>query len=331
MLELAQKEEEAAQCVWRTYTHCSGRLHEQTCKARLSPLEAGVAGVVREEDAELFLSIIMVGRHDNTQYCQAPADACLDRMRASLSVLLKLLSDHELSGSSEVVLVEWNPCYANSKAEEGACDPRPVGYLSLEQVVRELVLAPPTPTQVRILYVAEEVHDTIHNPYDFDLLEFVGKNVAARRARGKYLLFANPDDVWTDALVRRLADCQLGLREDVVYATFRGSVREHVPVAAGASAASVQRFVAANSDSSEQQPLSVAHVAGRWRRASCRAGDSDEEPMRSSDYGYFHDSAAGDFLLMSRHIAHQIHGYPEIPTNIMIDGTAIHAAAGMML
>jgi hypothetical protein len=77
--------------------------------------------------------------------------------------------------------------------------------------------------------------------------------------------------------VRRLSDQQLGLRQDVVYATFRGSVREHVPVAAGASAASVQRFVAANSDSSELQPLSVAHVAGRWRRASCRAGAHSEK------------------------------------------------------
>ena len=27
-----------------------------------------MAELVREEDAELFLSIIMVGRHDNTQY-----------------------------------------------------------------------------------------------------------------------------------------------------------------------------------------------------------------------------------------------------------------------
>ena len=232
----------------------------------------------------------------------------MDRMRASLSVLLKLLSDHGLSESSEVVLVEWNPCYANGKAEEGACDPREDGYLSLEQVVRDLVVPPTTPTLVRILYVAEEVHDSIYNPYDFDLMEFIGKNVAARRARGKYLLFANPDDVWSDALVRRLADRQLGLRPDVVYATFRGSVREHVPVAAGASPASVQRFVAGNSDSSEHQPLSVAHVAGRWRRAACLAGDAEEEPMRSEEYGYFHDSAAGDFLLMSRNIAYRIHG-----------------------
>ena len=49
--------------------------------------------------------------------------------------------------------------------------------------------------------------------------------------------------------------------------------------------------------------------------------------MRADKYGYFHDSAAGDFLLMSRKIVHAIRGYPEIPTNIMIDGTAIHAAA----
>ena len=100
-----------------------------------------------------------------------------------------------------------------------------------------------------------------------------GKNVAARRARGRYLLFANPDDVWSDALVRRLADRELGLRDDVVYATFRGGVRDHVPVAEGASASSFLRYVAANSDSTQHQPLSVAHVAGRWRRASCLAGE----------------------------------------------------------
>jgi len=28
--------------------------------------------------------------------------------------------------------------------------------------------------------------EQLYNPYDFDLMEFVGKNVAARRARGRY-------------------------------------------------------------------------------------------------------------------------------------------------
>jgi hypothetical protein len=317
-------------CTWHAYTGCSGPPETQTCKARnATTLEAGVAAVLAPAtEPDLFLSIVMVGRHDSTQFCQAPADACLDRMRVSLSVLFALLVKHGLSAATELLLVEYNPCYANSKAEEGSCDPRSDGYLSLEQVVRELVEPPPaSPVTVRVLYVSEEVHDLLYNPYYFDLMEFVGKNVAARRARGRFLLFANPDDVWSDALVRRLADQHLGLRDDVVYATFRGTVNDHVPVARGASARSFARFVEGNSESTEDKPLSVAHVAGRWRRAACRAGESEEEPMRTDTYGYLHDSAAGDFLLMSRRIVHAIRGYPEIPTNIMIDGTAIHAAA----
>lgn len=326
---LSLQQEHTEKCAWRSYTQCSGPPDARTCKARNSSMEAGVAALVGEGEADMFLSIIMVGRHDNTQYCQSPADACLDRMRVSLSVLLNLLSKHKLAVSTELILVEWNPCYANGKAEEGACDARADGYLSLEQIVRDLVHAPPTPTSVRILYVSEEVHDSIYNPFDFDLMEFIGKNVAARRARGKYLLFANPDDVWSDSLVRRLSDRQSGLREDAVYATFRGNVRDHVPVAHGSHAASYERYVAANSESSEHQPVSVAHVAGHWRRASCHASDTEEEPMRGDKYGFFHDSAAGDFLLMSRRVVNSIRGYPEIPTNIMIDGTAIHAAAGV--
>jgi hypothetical protein len=35
-------------------------------------------------------------------------------------------------------------------------------------------------------YVSEEVHDSLYNPYDFDLMEFVAKNIAARRARGSF-------------------------------------------------------------------------------------------------------------------------------------------------
>ena len=167
----------------------------------------------------------------------------------------------------------------------------------------------------------------MYNPYDFDLMEFIGKNVAARRALGRFMIFTNPDDVWSEALVQQLA--RRTLRDDVMYGTFRGDVRNHVPVGPRASVASMERFVAGNSVSSENSPTSVAHIAGRWRRAACGADDRDEEPMRSTDggYGFFHDSAAGDFLLLPRAVVHAIRGYPEIPTNIMIDGTAIHAGA----
>ena len=57
---------------------------------------------------------------------------------------------------------------------------------------------------------------------------------------------------------------------------------------------------------------------GRWRRAACGAGDAEEEPMRSDQYGFFHDSAAGDFLLMSREVVHAIRGYPEMSIEALL-------------
>ena len=66
------------------------------------------------------------------------------------------------------------------------------------------------------------MHDSLYNPYGFDLMEFIGKNVAARRARGRFLLFANPDDVWPPALFRRLADDDLGYA-DLRHASQGGS------------------------------------------------------------------------------------------------------------
>jgi hypothetical protein len=40
--------------------------------------------------------------------------------------------------------------------------------------------------------------------------------------------------------------------------------------------------------------------------------------MRSDEYGFFHDSAAGDFLLMSREVVHAIRGYPDMPIKALL-------------
>jgi hypothetical protein len=128
VLSLEQQQQQRPSCSWKSYTQCSGPPGDGTCTTRQTTQDAGVAGVVAEQDSDMFLSIIMVTRHDNTQYCQSPVDACLDRFRASMSALFSLLHTHSLASSTEVVLVEWNPCYANQKAEEGSCDARDGGY-----------------------------------------------------------------------------------------------------------------------------------------------------------------------------------------------------------
>jgi hypothetical protein len=50
-------------------------------------------------------------------------------------------------------------------------------------------------------------------------------------------------------------------------------------------------------------------------------------PVRTRAYGSYYDSAAGDFCLLPSVVFHSIRGFAEIPNNIFMDGTAIHAAA----
>ena len=324
LLTLTEQQSQRDSCIWERTDRCQQGHGQQGQDNDSCQGGHDHAPLVNDEE-DLYLSVIMVSRHDNTQYCQVPPDSCLERLRCSLSVLLHQLSSSGLARQTEIILVEWNPCYLNSRQDEGACDPRDDAYMSLEEAVRNLVDIPNEAASIRILLVTEEMHNSLYNPYDFDLMEFIGKNVAARRARGKFLLFTNPDDCLSDAMVAMLA--RRRLRDDVVYSTFRGAVLQPVPLGRGASGLSMRRFVQGNSRSSEDQPVSVAHQAGRWRRAACGEGDADEEAMRSGLYGYYHDSAAGDFLLIAKRRLAGFRGYPEIPTNIMIDGTALHAAA----
>jgi hypothetical protein len=62
-------------------------------------------------------------------------------------------------------------------------------YVSEEEVHDSLynrVCRMPSALCLMPRYVSEEVHDSLYNPYDFDLMEFVAKNIAARRARGSF-------------------------------------------------------------------------------------------------------------------------------------------------
>ena len=154
-----------------------------------------------DADGELFLSVIMAFRHDDSVYCQNPPDACVDRLRTSLSLLLHLMAKHDLAPDAEVILVEWNPCHSRVAAP---CRPRPGGYRRAVEVVRETVAAPAAPATVRVIEVPEAVHEGEYNPYGYDHFEFHAKNTGARRARGRFLVFTNPDDVWPEALVELL-------------------------------------------------------------------------------------------------------------------------------
>ena len=106
------------------------------------------------------MSVIMVARHDASPFCQQPKDSCLDRLRVSLSTILRALAANSFARDSEIILVDYNPCHARTQSssspacalpvEEGGASrtsshPRAnthTGFWPLAHVVRDMVDAP---------------------------------------------------------------------------------------------------------------------------------------------------------------------------------------------
>jgi len=279
-----------------------------------------------EEPGELYLSVVMAVRHDDSAFCQHPPDACLDRTRNALSLLLHLLAERGLAHASELILVEWNPCHSRAAAP---CSPRRGGYSRLVELVRSSVAAPAAVVDVRILEVPEAVHARTYNPYAYDHFELHAKNAGARRARGRFVVFSNPDNLWTEALVDRLAG--RSLRDDTFYAADRPDVIVQPPLPSGLGGASapvpaaLQNFFERHSVHPHAGPEPYG-----FPRAACVAG-TDDEPWRYGESGWrssdFHTYAPGDFLLVPRRGLAVARGLPEIPTNTHVDSLAVLALA----
>ena len=121
---------------------------------------------------DMYLSIILAAKHDDSAFCQQPQDHCLDRLRAFLVTSLHLLAANDLAAASEILFVEYNPLTTASEA-----------YLQLSDVIPLLVDPLPARTPViRVLTITRAQHDTFYNPAGLEFLEFHAKNVAAVRS-----------------------------------------------------------------------------------------------------------------------------------------------------
>ena len=80
-----------------------------------------------------------MARHDPSAYCQVPRDSCLDRFRASLTTLVRLLSENDMSDKTEILIVEYNPCHSRKRV---LCEEREGDYMTMEQALKTLVQVP---------------------------------------------------------------------------------------------------------------------------------------------------------------------------------------------
>lgn len=136
-----------------------------------------------------YVSVVIVGRNDGY------GDDFVGRINTFVRSLDHQTSSHP--GVFELIIVEWNPLD---------------GYTPLADVVDDTHHLP-----VRVVTVSAELHNTIGTEHP--VLEFHGKNVGIRRARGEFVLVTNPDIIFTQQLIDEIAKQRLRL--DTVYRTDR--------------------------------------------------------------------------------------------------------------
>lgn len=127
------------------------------------------------------LSIVMAGRNDGY------GGDFLARMNLSLKRLfIQAVGDNLAEAGAELILVEWNP---------------PSERPSLADAVTWGNITIP----VRIVTVPPFVHGQFPRSEEFPLFEYIAKNVGIRRARGEFILATNPDILFSDVMIARLA------------------------------------------------------------------------------------------------------------------------------
>jgi hypothetical protein len=154
-------------------------------------------------DNNPYLSLVVTARNDDH------GGSLLRRMQAFVNGWVGQCKRHGLS--SELIVVDWNPP-----------EDRP-------PLIDALRWPPDTqPCQVRFVQVPPEVHQRYTHAAALPLYQMIAKNVGIRRSRGRFLLVANIDIIFSDDLIGYLAEERL--EPGRMYRIDRHDVMSDVPV-----------------------------------------------------------------------------------------------------
>src|SRR5580658_8027853 len=128
-----------------------------------------------------YLSVVVTARNDDH------GGNLLGRMQAFVNGWVEQSKRHELT--SELIVVEWNPPEDRPPLVDALCWPKDFG-----------------PCQVRIVRVPPELHRRYAHAQALPLYQMIAKNVGIRRATGQFVLATNIDIIFSNALVRFLAE-----------------------------------------------------------------------------------------------------------------------------
>lgn len=154
-------------------------------------------------ESQPYLSIVVAARNDEH------GGNFLRRMQTFVNALFGQCQRHGLD--AELIVVEWNP---------------PPDREPLARALRWP--AGPGPCQARVVEVPEEIHRRYKHAEALPLYQMIAKNVGIRRARGEFILATNIDILFSDELVRFLAERRL--KKGRMYRIDRYDAAADVPV-----------------------------------------------------------------------------------------------------
>ncbi len=149
------------------------------------------------------LSIVVTARNDDHGV------NLLVRMQTFVNALLAQCQRHQLP--AELIIVEWNPPGDRPPLAEALRWPAQLDYCD-----------------VRIIQVPPELHRRYRHWQALPLYQMIAKNVGIRRARGAFILATNIDILFSDELIRFIAERRL--ERGKMYRIDRYDIMSDVPV-----------------------------------------------------------------------------------------------------
>jgi hypothetical protein len=299
-------------------------------------------GTAGEEDGGIYVSIVMVGRHDDER------GDYTGRIQNSLDILLNY--GMELSVRMEIIIVEWNALPGSARFAELLRVPPDCGKLP-----------------VRVIAVDEAFHNKVVGHTNQSFFEFMAKNVGARRSRGRFVLFTNGDIVLNRVVMHILA--AQSLDENAFYRIERTEIPGLLDTLAPLEARKeVTEELLALLNPKKSCPVGEKECPGSYNHGICEklsaaakasSAGGDDEASASKDRlpnreqqvvqeahhhqlgeAHYYDEghkglvdkpflpAAGDFFLISRQALHAIGGYHQVPSTTHLDSLLVCKARG---
>jgi len=239
-----------------------------------------------------YISFVVIGRNDDYGH------RFLYRIQRFTDNLIYLCEKYKLP--SELIFVEWNPPEDKERLYKA---------LNIEKN-REFL-------KIRFIEVPKKIHDEVKTSDKMPLLEFLGKNAGMRRSKGEFVVFTNPDIIFSEDMIKLFSLRRL--KKKIFYRANRCDLSIDIPDEIQTS--DVEVFCKKNWNFCWDPRL------GRYHRGKEILQDIPRligrfliKMTKDKAYLRYHGGSPGDFMLLSSEEVMNFRGYPEMNVHGGMDG-----------